>query len=142
MIRSLRGRAHHSAFRGLTIAVAVLLFCGQLSSWVHLALVPHAICAEHGELIHVVQAPAFDGTPAPKAGESSLVASAPVEVEHAHDHCQFGPHHRAPAMTAPRAPVVAENRVVPPRPPILGASAPAVRAISLYLLAPKTSPPV
>jgi hypothetical protein len=113
-----------------------------LAQALHLTLVPHTTCAEHGELVH--DGSPFDGGSA--ATEIAYASAHPTEIasapnddgEHEHEHC---------LVTAPRQLTVAGITV-----PVLSSSwnfvdevfVPTSAALGrdVIAFAPKTSPPV
>ena len=130
------------ALRVLAAFVALLLTASALGQAAHFLLVPHTICAEHGELLELAQRASHQA--AAPAGERSLaghdrVASPDAAVEH--EHCQAlarGQREQAlppapPAALLPATPV--EEVAIFSDEMALG------RGISRWLLAPKTSPP-
>lgn len=143
--------------RFLAACVAALLLCTQFASVVHMVLVPHVTCPDHGELMHPGEDASShshgadpDGTEphgiGRKAPEIQSARSAPdLDSAHGHDHCAVVAHRREnlalaavshgdqPAQTS--APALSQCATSLQ---IFGA--PQSRA--LYLLAPKTSPPV
>jgi hypothetical protein len=130
-----------AAVRGwLFASVALLGVSSQLCVQMHMLLVPHSTCPEHGELVHGVDnfAPVsarFDAServPALHAGRHS-----PLAVD---SHCDVVGHRReclnVAVCEAPRGPLFALN----PDPPAYQAP---LRASGQerYTLAPKNSPP-
>ena len=124
--------------RAPMIAVALTALAGQVASLGHMLLVRHAICLEHGELIHSdqVDAPA---TSMPRgAGPSASPADAPALENRGHVHC---------ALVARRRDVhVPRLLTAVALPPMLGLAAPpctvALLPIQTIAVAPKGSPPV
>lgn len=115
---------------------------GQASGLLHGVLVQHARCAEHGEAVHVAAAEhalaAHADASAP--GTQVVHADATAAEEHGHEHC-LGVWNRRGATFAPEAGTVV--------PALFAAhvhaaphAIPRVAARPLFLLAPKTSPPV
>ncbi|HEY6080375.1 MAG TPA: hypothetical protein VIW29_16285 [Polyangiaceae bacterium] len=131
--------------RALAALAALLLAASSLGQVAHFLLVPHAICAEHGELLEL-----HDGEHrAAEAGAEALTpddatsprAAAPDAVE-SHDHCQLLARSQrelalpvATAFEAPLAPSVCA-------PSLLHAAAEPTGQLAALSLAPKTSPPV
>lgn len=133
--------ATRAALRALASLVALLLTLSSLGQVAHFALVPHAICAEHGELVELSErASHVAASHAEPASNDGTRAAAPEQVSE-HDHCQVlarGQREQAlPASPAarilPPASVAAELAWAPQT-----AGFPRVSAL---LLAPKTSPP-
>ena len=120
------------------VILAALLVASQTSAWVHAAVVSHATCAEHGELIHAgAAAPETQDAAGAPAGAAVL---ANVPTASAHEHCGAGAllRFRELALAAPIAvalvPTLSSPRVRAGAPPL-------VRGADVYLVAPKTSPP-
>jgi hypothetical protein len=117
-----------------TVAFALLL--GQLASFLHLAVAPHAICLEHGEIVERAHAALASAVSSDQSSESTIAAG---EAEHDHDRClaasveNDAANVSAPVRLSPRA---GTTRALLP---IAGASS--LAAAPLYRLAPKTSPP-
>jgi hypothetical protein len=72
--------------RWLPAVLAVALVGGQGAVAAHFALVKHAYCGEHGELIHPDAAQHVSG-PAHASKTPGLYAAGEDELEHGHDHC-------------------------------------------------------
>lgn len=129
--------------RTLTLGLAVLCLAAQLAGTVHLALVTHVTCAEHGELVEAGDAglgpAARSRQAAPSASGQRLAAAEAREGAHGHEHCLASALRRAAApLEAPGhlGPAPAPAPLARPRP----APAPAA-AIALLAVAPKASPP-
>jgi hypothetical protein len=128
----------------LAVASAVAL---QLSGTIHLAVVPHAICAEHGEAMdvgedahgHATALPASDRDEAQVATDTR---TRPIPPEgDSHHHCPLDEDRNTHALVVYAAAIhallaspvaLAAPRVEPVRP----------SSRELHRLAPKTSPPV
>jgi hypothetical protein len=120
------------------MALSVLLIGGHTLTTLHTVLVPHEVCAEHGELVHVGhggEKAKADAPPAPLGPAASQRA----DDEHSHDHCSLA------ARTGDDLAVAgggsAELAAVAPVAPVALApslDAPVVPALSA---APKQSPP-
>lgn len=118
------------------------LFLGsQLVSWAHAVLVPHATCAEHGEVIHLADVrPGIHGLAGHASdGKASVVPA--DRAESGHEHCSWLLA-REPrvvdglgARNSPAAPLARSATRAPRRVPF-----PERRP--RYLLAPKQSPPI
>ena len=115
----------------------------QLSAFAHFALVRHATCPQHGELIHV------DGETAtarpsphltPDAGQDAAALHADDET-HGHDHCAVAVTGREKALQpfVHTQPLPSTYLVVasPRGPPVVLAHV----AVALLHFAPKNSPP-
>ena len=124
------------------LALAVGVFV-QFSSALHFVLVEHAICAEHGELVHESE-PHDTGSHAERpldVDEASVVASGSTDLQHGHEHCAGLGTLRDAAAIPPRSD--AQSLVRPTGE--AAALGPALRSgdppFALFLLAPKNSPP-
>lgn len=124
--------------------VGVLCLLAQFSAALHLVLVEHAHCAQHGEWVHVDGehgGHAVHAVDAAHTGVSSQAVTGTADEQgHDHDHCLVGSERRKLALLPPpqpelRAPDGAEE------PAHLGRTvlAPSTHR---YFFAPKTSPPV
>ena len=136
-----RGRGSTSStLRVLATLVALLLAASSLSQVAHFLLVPHAICAEHGELLELEERPAH--VAAERGGADTDHARASGSEAAAHDHCQILARSQryqglppAPALTL--APATATQEVGW----LDNASSPNATLTRLSV-APKTSPPL
>lgn len=126
--------------------VASLVLAGQLGVSAHLALVPHTVCAVHGELVHgelVHAASALEGHLAPKASlapqTQPQVTARPAHSGHSDEHCSVLAHRREQAAPPARLEPFGEALA----PAAILASAPSVtpRLEVPFRLAPKQSPP-
>jgi hypothetical protein len=140
--RPQRGRkSTPSLQRVLAALVALLLSASALGQAAHFLLVPHALCAEHGELLELSERGSHGAAAHEQAAGSVKEAHAsPPDAVAAHDHCdvlargqreQGLPKAAAalqPAAPFERATFFAAQRVFSPGLPALA-------------LAPKTSPP-
>jgi hypothetical protein len=125
--------------------VAWLLVVGDFLGFAHQAAEAHAVCAEHGELVHA------EGTHGESISELREVRAepelsrgpeAPHGDEHgADDHCRAcaAAHDPVTVAVADRAP---ESIAEIERAPIAAPVAAEVPARAVYRAAPKTSPPV
>ncbi|MEO7037206.1 MAG: hypothetical protein ABI548_24850 [Polyangiaceae bacterium] len=121
-------------------AIAVFYIAVQLSAIAHLALVRHAICLEHGELIHSDAAPAPSRTVAKQSAAPGVRASTGVPPGEEHEHCSVAAHLRHQFLLWDRNYVVDGQAGV--LSDVLLADAQSFEcAFPLYLLAPKNSPP-
>jgi hypothetical protein len=137
-------------------ALTLCAMAGQFASVAHLAVVRHAVCLEHGELVHEDARSRVAGTSArggrdgratdgratdsrANDARASLQASEPSNAAHGHDHCGVAAHRRdsvvlrAPALGVALSGTIALVRSAEPRQRASG------RAI--FHVAPKCSPP-
>jgi hypothetical protein len=143
-VGSTRSANHTTALqRSLALGLALFALVGQLSSSAHLLLVRHAVCPEHGELIH-----AASGEPrrsehakAPDGKLALVQASADGdEFADAHGHCPIATHRRergVPSAAAARIEAADSVRAlyIPTQQQAFAFGG------ALLLLAPKNSPP-
>ncbi len=141
-----RPRHHHRTTQGASLArgmVALLALAsfglGPLLTSLHLSLVRHTLCAEHGELVEIEQP--SDTESAPVSAAALISRDVSVNDPHAHHHCDAAPVRVLPTLR----PQVARD----PSQPIAGRTLPSARGwtapiqrIALLRLAPKASPPV
>ncbi len=127
-------------FRCLLALVALFYVAQHVSAVAHFALVRHAVCDEHGELVDVDAA--LSAAPESRAAADPGLSSGESSSHsgHGHEHCGVLAHllqqHSPPVFAGIPVRVAAIQTVA-------GAtctSAPLV-AIPVYLLAPKNSPP-
>jgi hypothetical protein len=118
-------------------AAALVLVASGLVAAHHADAVQHAVCAEHGEIIHLSAAAAAPGTVA----SATAQVRAPLDVERGADHdvCELcaTARERVGAPTAVAAAPFASLTPIP-APPTAGDGA---GHICRLRLAPKTSPP-
>ena len=120
----------------LTLVFAFLL--AQLAGFVHLAFEQHAVCAEHGELLHVADSGAL---PAQETSEHPVGPVANGDAEGSeHGHCGVLPavQQKHKPAAGPLAHSFAPAALVLYAP---SSSEVAHAAVPLLLLAPKQSPP-
>jgi hypothetical protein len=128
-----------TVFRCLLTLVALFYVAQHLSAVAHFALVRHAVCDEHGELVDVeatTSAAAAEGSPASELNSPQSSSHS----GHGHEHCGVLAHLRPHLSAAVFAAIPVR---VAARPDITIASrhrAPSL-AIPIYRLAPKNSPP-
>jgi hypothetical protein len=134
------GRRRSGLGRGFALALASCVVGAQLSSFAHLLLVKHALCPEHGELIHADERARVDtrGEPALSTAVVARESSAAAALDHAH--CPLAVQRRE------RVALMAPAALVSPRPATLEAvlcsrPLPSVPQCELFRLAPKGSPP-
>jgi hypothetical protein len=129
--------------KALAASVALLCVAIQGASITHLLLTRHAVCLEHGELVH-----ADDAT---LAGGHDLTATAPTGVaigsargsavtEHADEHCAVLATRREYAILSAPAQVLAD-RVAGSDGALSPPAAPLAEGRARYDVAPKQSPP-
>lgn len=122
--------------RRLLPALALATFvAGQLASVAHAALVRHAVCADHGEAVHVSSAEAAE-VPAHRDDTDAVSGSEPAPADD-HEHCSVACERRALARPGSRASIAGHGGDAPR--PLRDAQVPP--AIAIYRLAPKSSPP-
>jgi hypothetical protein len=132
-----RSRRDVTHGRWLPALLAVALVGAQGAALAHFAIVRHAYCPEHGELIH----PDAERH-APAASHASKLPGLSASDEegrgHEHEHCILRGHRREASLSAPAATalITAERHA-----PVLAAVAAAPAASPLFRLAPKQSPP-
>lgn len=128
--------------RVLMASLAVLCLACQASTLVHLVVVAHVPCAEHGELIDVrAEAPlARAAVPVLGAASVALVSPAAEPPPHSHDHCAVLATRRENARVSQPPLLVLDRAVVAqPRCTAEATSPAAMRPLDV---APKSSPPV
>jgi hypothetical protein len=127
--------------RTSAVLLGILALLAQGTQLGHMLLVEHAICAEHGELVHgeahqAVEPWALDAA----AGQSmALRPGFAAEQAHAHEHCGTASERRdavASAALTPLGLVRLDLIVAPP-----AELSPHPRPRAQLSLAPKTSPP-
>jgi hypothetical protein len=130
MARTQRTRGRSA--RLTSVAALALAFTGQLCSIVHMAVVEHETCAEHGELVEAA------GTVAVAALEVDVDALTGANADDVHDHCPLATtpshHEHAVSLAVEGVARALERDVALPR---VGA-----RVVDVLRVAPKTSPPV
>lgn len=122
--------------RTISAAAFILVWLAQLSSFVHMGVVRHERCLEHGELVERHEA--SSSTSAQWSEGLAVLRSAPGFATDEHDHCPL-----VTTSVVPHADLAARHvelpRAVLPEPNTPEAS---VRELSdLLAYAPKTSPP-
>jgi hypothetical protein len=135
--RSRKTKVMTARARALAALGAYLCLLGQVVGLAHVLLVRHATCPSHGELVHGGPPPA---EVAPLADDTSVRSTAP-ESEELDEHCLFLATRRremaglVPARTISIQPAGMVRLESPPAIPVLTTRA-------LFLVAPKTSPPI
>lgn len=135
------------AFRVLSVAIAALCVGAQLSGLLHMLLVQHVVCPEHGELIHADErgkSDAHGGSVRVTSSDPAPIAihAAPDSSEsHADDHCLICAQPREPAaLSGPvHGLMISVGSSVAPVASIDSVDS---GRIPIYMLAPKNSPPV
>ncbi len=119
------------------MAVALALLVGQLAAFLHLAIAPHEICLQHGELVERTR-PSRGVVVAQQLGEAPTVSSTAVD-NHAHDLCLTALVENDGAdITVASAAIVLASSAHRAR---LFVAPSGERGSCVYRLAPKTSPP-
>lgn len=129
--------------RHLTVWVGLLCLFGQFSSALHMVLVEHVRCAEHGELVHVDgdQHADHDGTAhRERSPGGPAISSSSTDSDHGHDHCLICSERRKLALL----PAAVPELRAPEGGDALLALCPdaSIHTPRIYSYAPKTSPPV
>jgi hypothetical protein len=125
-----------TVFRCLLTLVALFYVAQQLSVVAHLALVRHAVCDEHGELVDVDVARASEASGSSKQGSQESSS----HLGHDHEHCGVLAHLRQQFNPPVFVGIPARVAALPDVAAVLCLSAPSI-AIPVYCLAPKNSPP-
>ena|SRR5437588_7544122 len=127
------------ALRALAATLSVALGGSPLLEAVHAARVQHVACPQDGELIDAVASkPQIEHSD--ELG-SVLPGGSGLPSGHGHDHCALAAQARTRARSAP------SSALAGPAPAVTSAAlqtahdAPRPARVSLYLLAPKVSPP-
>lgn len=133
----------HTAPRRVVVFVLLAAFgCLQVASLFHAATERHAVCPEHGELVHVstdsgVLALAGAGDTSP---ETRAHAGTPTDQgAHDHDHCYLCPSSRVQASLPSAETLAAAAPEAHATHGIVATDTPI--AAQRYLVAPKQSPP-
>ena len=129
-------RFAHGRWSSTVLALALIV--GQAGMAAHFALVKHAYCAEHGELVEVGAEDAHAASH-PPGSLPGFYASDGDGEEHGHEHCVLSGHKRDAVLGKPVG--VALQFTVPPASlsPFIG-WVPFFSA--LHRIAPKQSPPL
>jgi hypothetical protein len=126
--------------RALSVLVALLLAGSSLGQVAHFLLIPHAICAEHGELLELSR-PSADVASAATTNDVSRAQLTSSNTDAGHEHCQLAARReRELLLQAASAPAIlpATSRAIAVDVPLVTLP---VEGISRWLVAPKTSPP-
>jgi hypothetical protein len=121
----------------LTLLVGIFCAFSQVSGALHWVLVEHARCAQHGEWVHVGEGDHAHSDAA--ATPASVSVQAAGSDEHGHDHCDFLPTPRELTLVRSAQSSLPAPRVIDSSGDVRCSDSKA--PISLYELAPKTSPP-
>jgi hypothetical protein len=140
--QSRRGRKSTSAaLRWLAACLALLLTASSLGQIAHFLVVPHAICAEHGELLELSGSAEHSRTDhAADDGEHRASPFASSEAGAGHDHCELlasGQRQLALPAAALVAVIPAASGCALELPPVTAQRL----SLPTLALAPKTSPP-
>ncbi len=122
------------------VLLAGLLAMRKIVVLLHLAAVPHVVCAEHGEVLHDSQLEAEAAAVRATRRNSEVVPGYSISEAHSHEECAFCQSSRKRLglglITVSRAVLVATSQA----PFYLDHTDPS-EGILLHLLAPKQSPP-
>jgi hypothetical protein len=136
-------RGVRSLSRALYWAILASCLALQLSGTIHLALVQHAICAEHGEAMDVGDGHGHLATAAKPAAARAVggvyAGAGENPASDAHHHCPLDEDRNTHALVVYAA-LVGPQVAVPALPPPHAQLA-KLAPRELQLLAPKTSPP-
>ncbi|MDD9944655.1 MAG: hypothetical protein OXU20_26655 [Myxococcales bacterium] len=127
--------------RYLAVLVGLTCVVVQFSTALHMLLVEHVSCAEHGGWVHADEehAAGHEGAHDEVVPDSPALAASDAAGEHRHEHCLLCPERRKLALPAPvpdlhlpaghdrEATLVGQAASTPPA--------------SIHAYAPKTSPP-
>jgi hypothetical protein len=127
------------------VLTTAVLLAGQLSTLLHVLVVEHQRCPEHGELVHAPfrhSPPRAQAALALAGGGDRATVVAPTDAaadDSTDDHCLSLVHRRDALVggAAAQAPVLLQTAARATTPP--PAIAPLARR---WMLAPKTSPPI
>ena len=139
-----RGRkATSAALRVVAACLALLLTASSLGQIAHFLLVPHAICAEHGELVELSAGSEHAGPHHAEVAAADSDASPAVSSEEAtsHDHCEILASQQR-QLALPAANVVALLPAAASSTLALVESSAARHSLPTLSVAPKTSPPL
>ena len=141
-IRLARGLKSSPVLRLLAALVALLLMVSALGQTAHFLLVPHTICAEHGELLELGEGALHVARARERAvADEHRPRAASTEAAASHDHCQVlarGQREQAIPKASPSDLVPAAAYV---KSAVFFDRAAVVQTRSTLALAPKTSPP-
>jgi hypothetical protein len=138
-------RSAADARRASGLLLAFVLVASQASAWFHAVAISHVACLEHGEAMHAAPRAAVrsdrSGDLRQADGQTQPDVRADLAAAAGHDHCANAAllRWRDVALTAPSslAPLVVAPRVL-----TLASVRDAAHGTVVYLLAPKTSPPI
>ena len=122
------------------VALALVLLIGQLAAFLHLAIAPHEICLQHGELVERTGRSRNFHVVAQQIGAAPTVSSTAVDNHASHDLCLTAlVENDGVDITAASALIVFASSAHRTR---LSAAPSGESSPCVYRLAPKTSPPV
>ena len=140
----LAAKQRQALLRRLTVwVVGFVCLSAQFTAALHMVLVEHVRCAEHGELVHVDGDQHADHARADQRGVSSggpTISSSSGDGDHGHDHCLICSERRKLALL----PTTIPELRAPEGGDVLLALCPDASLYTprIYSYAPKTSPPV
>lgn len=135
--QSLRATSRGAA----VLALAMLALVAQTGGVLHLVLVQHVTCPEHGEWVHAPSAGALAAavsTPTP-GHDTPAVEKSTADEKHVHDHCSATCTRRDDVVS--QRPGVTLQAFLQLTQAPLHLQAAVAPAIALLRLAPKASPP-
>ncbi len=136
-------RPCRSTSRLPAMLIASLVVLGHVSGSAHLLFSRHAICPEHGEIIHLDEeiSSATPVAAVAKSSAASLASSADVRsAEYSHDHCLVASYRRE-RVTLSSPPTSLWIASLSVRGVYLLQDVPRSPLVALFRLAPKNSPP-
>jgi hypothetical protein len=140
--RSTQGKATPaSGTLWVRVFLCAIVALAPVLSLAHNVIVAHAMCAEHGEAVHVGQPLARSRVVAQQALGHRVSSTPAATPEHGHMHCSMLVHNRerfAPVQPAQHGVLATLAQATVPTTPVRTF----VPALSLLSLAPKGSPPV
>jgi hypothetical protein len=135
-------QATSGLWRVLATLVALLLTASSLGQVAHFLLVPHAICAQHGELLELQEQRAhLQAAQHPDESDKKLAHASTQEAASAHDHCQVLARGQREQSLPPAPPSTLHPLLFAEFITISAAQVGAAKALTLLSQAPKTSPP-
>jgi hypothetical protein len=139
----LTAKRRQALLRRLTVWDGLLCLSAQFASALHMVLVEHVRCAEHGELVHADGEHDADHAGADQRDVSSdgpTISSSSGDADHGHDHCLICSERRKLTLL----PTAIPELLAPEVSNLLLALCPdaSLYTSRVYSYAPKTSPPV